>query len=111
MEREMRRIGQGLTTLILALSLVLGGLATMTTHARADQFPSEQMPPPTGGGIGDPDWPDGKTPAPMPKPGASRGALDRSTHEFGPARVGVGGKWVWGLRLTLSSLFRGFFRF
>jgi hypothetical protein len=111
MEREMRRIGHGLTPLILALALVLGGLATVTTHARADYFPGEQSPPPQGGGIGDPDWPDGKSPAPMPRPGVSRGALDRTAQEFGPARVGAGAKWLWGLRWALSSLLRVFFRY
>ncbi len=107
MQKAMNR----LFTLILALSLVGGGMATMSLPARADVAPGQSDPPPgPDENTGDPDWPDGGA-AKTPRSGPPRGSMNPGYRSITIDRPGYGAKWMWGFRTAFTILYRSFFRF
>ena len=106
----MGRASNKFWTLILALTLVVGGTVSWPGHVRADYAPGETSPPPgPGPDEGDPDWPQGKSA--MPKPGPTRGAANPGLRNVASERMGLSGKWMWSFRVAFSTVYRVFFRF
>ena len=104
----MRRASNRLWILILALGLVAGGMASLSTHARADYFPGETTPPPNPEGTGDPDMPDGKSNLHRPAP--SRGTMGPALGDVVAPRLTRSAQWTWSLRMALWSVLRVFVR-
>ena len=103
-----RRSNNWLWTFFIMLALVGSGVATTPRAVRADiDSGGTPLPSPPEPGIGDPDFPTNT--GRMPKPGPQRGAAHQPTvREFShSSQLAL---WWSGVRMSLATLFRGFFR-
>jgi hypothetical protein len=99
-----------LWTLILALTLAVGGTASTTAPTWADTVPGEPSGPTPDTGVGDPDWPTSGG-AKMPKSTPPRGDGGTSLREGPTVRSLWVAKWMWSLHMAFSSVSRLYFRF
>lgn len=105
-----RKTNHRLWTLFLMLALIGSGVVTTPRIVRADLDQGETpTPAPPQPGIGDPDFPTNT--GRMPKPGTTRGAVHQPVvRDYSSMHGGQMAMWWKGVRMALTTVFRGFFR-